>query len=51
MKAPKQTFYAYICPVCKWKTVGNWKDKQLQEYLFHYSQAHFPDPIIKSERR
>lgn len=51
MKEKKQTYYAVICPICLWKTVGNWKDKQIQEYEHHFAIEHYQRPIIKTEKR
>lgn len=45
----KQTYYAVICPVCGYKTVSNWKGKQIMDYHNHFWETHFPKPIIKKE--
>lgn len=50
-KTTKKTYYAVICPVCGFKTVGNWKDMQISEYSTHFWQDHFPKPYIKKEKR
>lgn len=50
-KKIKQTYYAVICPVCKWKTVGDWKAMQIVDYKEHFVIEHYKAPIIKSEKR
>ena len=47
----KQTYYAIICPVCGFKTVGKWKDMQLGQYYEHFYKNHISKPIIKKEKR
>ncbi len=52
MKKPKkQTYYAAICPICLWKTVGNWKMQQVREYRQHWEEQHYQMPIVKKEKR
>ena len=48
IKKKKLKYITVICPICKWKTVGNWKNKQLSDYLVHWMDEHYVEPIIKT---
>ncbi len=48
----KETYYSFTCPVCnKQIGVGNWKEKLEADYFNHYYKEHYPEPIVKSEKR
>ena len=38
-------YYSVKCPLCDYKTVGNWKGEMIMNY-FDHAIDHVPDPLI-----